>query len=192
MQFGIQQIKGNWDDGYVLSKHTISSTYLGDDENGRAKFDTLRSKPGEALYQLKYRNDWTQVGPLAAELAAHIWPLFDRIDLIVPMPASTPRNRQPVSELAWALANIVGAKVSDTLLSKAPTTQLKNLTSKDEKAAVLAGQFSIMDAIPGAARHNILLLDDLFHTGASMEAACAALRTYPKVGRIYAAAVTWR
>ena len=192
MQFGIQPINGNWDDGYVLSKHTISSTYLGDDENGHPKFDTLRSKPGEALYQLKYRNDWAQVAPLAAELATHIWPLFDRIDLIVPMPASTPRNRQPVTELALALAQIVGAKVSDTLLSKAPTAQLKNLNSKDEKAAILAGQFTVTDAIPGDAKHNVLLLDDLFHTGASMEAACAALRTYPKIGRIYAAAVTWR
>lgn len=192
MQFGIKQIDGNWDDGYVLSKHTISSTYRCDDENGRPQFDTVRSKPGETLYQLKYRNDWAQVAPLAAELATHIWPLFDRIDLIVPMPASTPRNRQPVRELALALAKIVGAKVSDTLLGKAPTAQLKNLNSKDEKAAILAGQFTVTDAIPGDAQHNVLLLDDLFHTGASMEAACAALRTYPKIGRIYAAAVTWR
>ena len=192
MQFGITKIEGNWDDGYVLSKHTISSTYLGDDDNGRPKFDTLRSEAGEALYQLKYRQDWNQVAPLAAELATHIWPLFDRIDLIVPMPASTQRQRQPVRELAWALATLVKAKASDTLLTKAPTTQLKNLTTKEEKAAILEGQFTVADAIPGDAKHNVLLLDDLFHTGASMEAACEALRSYPKIGRIYVAAVTWR
>lgn len=192
MQFGIQQINGNWDDGYVLSKHTISSTYRCDDENGRPQFDTVRSKLGEALYQLKYRNDWKQVAPLAAELAAHIWPLFDRIDLIVPMPASTQRNRQPVRELALALAALVNAKASDTLLTKAPTTQLKNVATKEEKAAILAGQFTVADVIPGNAGHNVLLLDDLFHTGASMEAACTALRGYPKIGRIYVAAVTWK
>jgi predicted amidophosphoribosyltransferase len=192
MQVGVRQIAGNWDDGYVLSKHTISSTYLGDDDNGHPKFDTLRSKAGEALYQLKYRQDWNQVAPLAADLASHVWPLFDRIDLIVPMPASTQRNRQPVRELAWALAALVNVKASDTLLTKAPTTQLKNVATKEEKAAILAGQFTVTDVIPGNAGHNVLLLDDLFHTGASMEAACTALRGYPKIDRIYVAAVTWK
>lgn len=188
----IKQIHGNWDDGYVLHKHTVSSTYLGDDANGRPQFDTIRTAPGEALYQLKYNKNWAQTAPLATALAKHIWPFFDSVDLIIPMPASNLRPRQPVTELARALGTLVGVEVSETLLTKAPTTQLKNLTTKDEKAAVLAGQFTVADGIPGNTKHTILLLDDLFHTGASMEAACAALRTYSKIGTIYVAAVTWR
>ena len=42
--------------------------YLGDDEYGHPRFNTTRSEPGEALYQLKYRADWNQVQPLAAQL----------------------------------------------------------------------------------------------------------------------------
>jgi predicted amidophosphoribosyltransferase len=188
----IKQIHGNWDDGYVLHKHTASSTFIGEDEFGHPRFDTVRSEPGEAVFQLKYRDGWTQIPPLAKALAGEILPRFDSVDLIIPMPASNPRPRQPVTELARALGTLVGVKVSETLLTKAPTTQLKNLTTKDEKAAVLAGQFTVADGIPGNTKHTILLLDDLFHTGASMEAACAALRTYSKIGTIYVAAVTWR
>ncbi len=116
----IKQIHGNWDDGYVLHKHTVSSTYLGDDANGRPQFDTIRTAPGEALYQLKYNKNWAQTAPLATALAKHIWPLFDSVDLIIPMPASNPRPRQPVTDLARALGTLVGVKVSETLLTKPP------------------------------------------------------------------------
>jgi predicted amidophosphoribosyltransferase len=52
--------------------------------------------------------------------------------------------------------------------------------------------FSVNDEITNVGKWNVLLVDDLFHTGASMEAACNALRAYPKVGKIYVAALTWR
>jgi hypoxanthine phosphoribosyltransferase len=41
-------------------------------------------------------------------------------------------------------------------------------------------------------RWNVLVVDDLFDSGASMDAACAVLRKYPKVGKIYVAALTWK
>lgn len=37
---------------------------------------------------------------------------------------------------------------------------------------------------------NLLLIDDLFDTGASMEAACAILRGIEAIGSIYVAALT--
>ncbi|WP_456024069.1 hypothetical protein [Pseudomonas protegens] len=39
---------------------------------------------------------------------------------------------------------------------------------------------------------NVLVVDDLFDSGASMDAACAVLRKYLKVGKIYVAALTWK
>ena len=69
---------------------------------------------------------------------------------------------------------------------------LKNLGSKDEKVAALAGRFTIKDTITNEGCWNALVVDDLFDSGASMEAVCAALRTYKKINEIYVATLTWK
>jgi hypothetical protein len=83
MQVKIRRIEGDWDDGYALAKHSLSSVYRGENEFGHPQYDTTRSEPGEALYQLKFRSDWSQARPLAFAIAQHIVPRFDRIDIIV-------------------------------------------------------------------------------------------------------------
>lgn len=196
MQVQIKKLEGSWDLGYALHKHTLSSTYLGDDEYGHPRFDTTRSEPGEALYQLKYRSNWNQVAPIAAQLQATLLPLFEKIGLIIPMPASTIRARQPVDELATELGRITGIPVLDNIVVKSPapegSPQLKNLHSREEKDAALQGRFSINPSITNDGCWNALLLDDLFDTDATMDAVCKALRTYNKINRVYAASITWK
>ncbi len=51
------RLPGRWRYGFALDYHTVSSTYLGDDEYGHPMFDTKRSDLGELLYRLKYRSD---------------------------------------------------------------------------------------------------------------------------------------
>ena len=77
----------------------------------------------EALYQLKYRGDWNQIAPLAAQIQATLLPLFGKIGLIIPMPASTTRARQPVDELAAELGRITGIPVFNNVVVKAPAPQ---------------------------------------------------------------------
>ena len=193
MKNSIRKIEGNWDLGYVLDKHVLSSSYIGDNAQGHPQFDTTRTEVGEALYQLKYKRDWNQVPLLASEMATHLYPLFKDVQLLIPMPASNPRARQPVTELTGALAKIVQVPVFDNLLKKKHNgKQLKDLTGKAEKMEALQNTFSIDDTIAGDGKWNVLIVDDLFHTGASMEAACSILRTYPKVLKIFVAALTWR
>jgi predicted amidophosphoribosyltransferase len=195
VQVTIKQITGSWDDGYALAKHVLSSSYIGDDDYGHPQFATTRSDPGEALFQLKYRADWSQVDLLADAIATHIVPLLGRIGLIVPVPASNPRPRQPVTEIAVKLGQLIGRPVFTNLIVVAPAAtavSLKNLGTRAEKDAALAGRFSVVDGIEGDGPWNALLVDDLFDTGASMDATCAALRTYRKIGTIYAAAVSWK
>lgn len=196
MEVQVKKLEGSWDLGYALHKHTLSSTYLGDDEYGHPRFDTTRSEPGEALYQLKYRSDWDQVAPIAAQLQTTLLPLFEKVGLIIPMPASTIRARQPVDELAAELGRITGIPVFDNIVVKSPppegSPQLKNLPSREEKDAALQGRFSINPSINNEGCWNALLLDDLFDTGATMDAVCQALRTYRKINQIYAAAITWK
>lgn len=193
MKVHIKLVEGSWDLGYVLDKHTISSVCVGQNEYGHPVFETTRTEVGEATYQLKYRSDWAQSDPLATAVAKHLLPLLPRIGFIVPMPASNRRLRQPVSELAAAIGAKAEIPVFHNLLAKKPGgVSLKNLTSKQEKLAALKGAFGINDEIGNNGQWNVLLFDDLFHTGASAEAATAALRTYAKVKGVYFAGLTWR
>lgn len=196
MKVQLKKLEGSWDAGYALNKHTLSSEFIGYNEFGKPKFDTTRSEPGEALYQLKYQSDWTQVEPLAAEIKASLLPMFGEVGFIVPMPASTTRARQPVDELATELGRITNTPVFDNLIVKSPapqgSPQLKNLNTRQEKDEVLNGRFSINPAITNEGCWNALLLDDLFDTGATMDAVAKALKTYKKVGKVYVASVTWK
>lgn len=196
MQVQLKKLEGSWDIGYALHKHTLSSVYLGDDEYGHPRFDTTRSEPGESLYQLKYRGDWDQVKPLAAQVKISLLPLFGKIGLIIPMPASTVRARQPVNEIATELGRLTDTPVFDNIIVKTPapqgSPQLKNLHGREEKDAALQGRFSINPAITNEGCWNALLLDDLFDTGATMDAVSKTLRTYKKINQVYAASLTWK
>lgn len=193
MKVAVKQLFGPWDQGWALDKHMLSSTYLGEDEYGHARFDNVRTEVGEATYQLKYKHDWNQVEPLARSLADNIYPKLANVGFIVPMPASTIRSRQPVTEIAEALGKIVGKPTFTDILRKANIGKaLKDLNTKAEKVEAIGSSFSVNDEIDGNGPWNVLVVDDLFHTGASMEAACNVLRTYSKVRKIYMAALTWR
>lgn len=193
MKVSLRQIRGPWRDGWVLDKHIIRSTFKGNDEYGHAQFDTLRTEVGEATYQLKYQGDWSQAAPLAQEIADHILSKYPTIGFIVPMPASTPRARQPVTEVANELGRLTGIPVMDNVLAKARGgKKLKDIVDKAEKLEAIGDSFSVNDGISTDGKWNVLVVDDLYHTGASMESACYALRQYSKVKEIYVASLTWK
>lgn len=195
MNVNIKTITGNWDLGYAMDKHLIRSTYLGDNEYGKPMFNNERTAVGEAVYQLKYKNNMSQVDALAQCLLDSAIPLFDNINLIIPMAASNVRAVQPVTAITEALATKMGNNMHsfNKLLIKAPGgVSLKDLNTKAEKDAAVAGAFSYQDEIGEGGPYNALIVDDLFHTGASMEAAVEVLRGYNKINKIYVAALTWR
>ncbi|MRU15819.1 ComF family protein [Roseovarius sp. A21] len=195
MEVNIRQLDGPWDAGYALDKHTLSSVCVGHNEYGHPVFETTRSEAGEALFNLKYRSDWSQVDPLAQQLVSSVLPLFDKVHLLLPMPASTTRLRQPVDELCAALSKHSGIPVFDNVLvvneGYQPTAKLKDLRSKEEKQEVLKGKLAANDGIEKGC-WNALIVDDLYHSGATMEAATKALRGYSKINRVYVAVCTWR
>jgi competence protein ComFC len=53
-KFTPRKIIGKWRDGVALDLHTLSSEFIGYDEFGHARFDTVRSPIGELLYKLKW------------------------------------------------------------------------------------------------------------------------------------------
>lgn len=194
MKVKLKKIEGNWELGYALDKHTLSSTFLGYDEYGHGRWDNTRSEPGEALYQLKYMHDFTQVEALAQTIVSEIViPHFPKIGFVVPMPASKQRDVQPVTRLAERVAELMGVTcISDTLMKNAAGVSLKDLTTKEEKEAAISGAFSVIDRISNEGQWHVLLIDDLFDTGATMEAACQALASYNKAKGIYVATISWK
>ena len=187
---------GNWDKGYALDKHSVSSTIIGQNEFGHPIWHTIRTEAGDATFQLKYRSDWSQVAPLAQAIVDQIVPKFQNIGLVIPVPASKPRQRQPVYEVAQSVAKKIAVNSFEGIVAKAvpegACPALKDLGTKAEKVAALEGRFSLKDTINGEGKWNALVIDDLFDTGASMEAVCAVLRTYPKIKKIYVATLTWK
>lgn len=193
MQGNIKAIYGNWDKGYALDKHMLRSTYLGDNEQGHPQFHNERTETGEAVYQLKYKYQWDKAEVLAQAVAEQIVPHLGPIGLVIPMPPSKQRAQQPVHVVAAALAKKLGVHSFEKILLKNYTGQsLKDLHAREEKVKALSGTISLSDKIAGDGKYNALVLDDLFDSGASMEAACAVLRTYAKIDKIFAVALTWK
>lgn len=193
MRVVLKQIWGSWNKGYALDKHTTSSTPIGHNEHGYMQFHTERPPAGEALYQLKYKHDFDQVEELAEAVVKNIVPNLPKFSMVIPMPASNIRERQPVTEIASTIAYKLDMPMFDDLLRKTPNgTSLKNLKTKEEKVAALAGTMTINPQIASKGKWNALLVDDLYDSGATLDEACRVLSTYEKIGEIYVATMTWK
>lgn len=187
----LQKIKGNWDLGYSLDKHVISSVYIGDNEYGKPQFDTKRSEMGDALYQLKYKFDNTKSLPIAQQMVNSLSSLF-KPSFIIPMPASKARKIQPVTEIAKHISVLMNIPyIENILVKKASGIQLKDIDNKEDKIQALLGIFSFNDKLAGGL-YDVLVIDDLYDTGATLEAATTTLRNYEKIRHIFVATVTRR
>lgn len=165
-------IPGRWREGYVLDVHTTSSTYVGDDAFGHPMFETLRSPAGEMLYRLKYSNDAAAVEPLCAALVRFIRKWKPGIDLLVPVPPSRKRPKQPVLILANAVATAMGLAVAPQAVNPmAGLPEIKDVHGYDSRMKLLKGAFKVT----GVKGRRVLLLDDLYRSGATMNAVAGAL-----------------
>lgn len=186
----MQRIFGNWDVGYSLDKHSISSVFIGNNEFGHPMFDTTRTEIGEALYQLKYNSDRSQINTLGQQVVDSLGKHFQSASFIVPMPASKQRAFQPVNEIAKQIAALMNIPYIDNILVKtAFTAQMKNMPSKEERVKALCSTFKVNDVLAEGA-YNALIIDDLYDTGSSLEAATAMLRQYAKIKKIFVATIT--
>ncbi len=184
-----QGVKGPWKAGIVLDWHTVASQVIGQNEFGHPIFDNTRSEIGELLYQFKYRGDQTALQKI---LTASIDYLRERIqvrfDLIIPVPPSNP-TRTVTSQLAKGLAHGLGTKFSDTALVKSKnTSELKSVSDPEVRKQILEGAFRAdkqqLDS------KSVLLVDDLYRSGATLEAATTALTAQGGARVVYVLAVT--
>jgi len=169
------EIPGPWNYGGAFALHTVSSTYIGVDEHGHNRWDNTRSEMGDLVYRLKYRHDRSAL--------SRIVELLDRVaglegfHLFIPIPPTDKtRKSQPVTEIAEALGRRRGVAVrTDILQKKAGGEQLKNVGDPVERERLLRESIYIEngDAVKG---RRILLVDDLYRSGATLTAATQVLR----------------
>lgn len=168
------RIAGRWSNGFTLDVHTASSELLGHDEYGHPQFASKRSEIGELLYKLKFRRDRSVIPEIAAVVGTFAESYLPTVDLIVPIPPSTPRTEQPVILLAHAIGARIGIPVIEDCVWKVrETSQLKNIFDFDQRLRLLDGAFEIDRSLANGKR--VLLFDDLYRSGATLNAVTSLL-----------------
>jgi predicted amidophosphoribosyltransferase len=183
------EIKGSWDTGYVLDRHTISSTMIGYNEFGHPEFDTQRSPLGELVYRLKYKSHKSAIASIVETIVSFVQGRAIQADVIVPMPPSKlQRPYQPVIEIASELSKVLKIALDTTSLKKTKTTpQMKDIGDYSERVAALDTAFTVGNDLEGK---RVLLIDDLLQSGATMNVVAKALREQGRAKAVYAIALT--
>lgn len=177
------KLEGNWKAGLAFDVHTLSSTYLGPDEFGHDKFENTRSEMGELVYQLKYKKDKSTLARILCLLDKIKG--IDQFDYVIPIPP-TDRSRafQPVTEIAKAIGAHYKVEVlTDVLKKQAGGPQLKNVNDLEERKKLLRASLAIdnADIVAGC---DILLVDDLYRSGATLEVATELLYEQGKASKV--------
>ncbi|MBN1795046.1 MAG: ComF family protein [Sedimentisphaerales bacterium] len=179
------KLKDSWNEGFALDYHTISSIYIGDDEYGNPQFDTKRTAIGELLYKLKYCSDKTVISTLNhlafRFIKVHKW----SIDMVIPIPPSNVnRTFQPVYLLAEALAKSLDVSLrKDCVVKIKDTPQIKSVYECDKRLKILKDAYSVLTT--EVAGKKVLVVDDLYRSGATLKAVTQALKSEGKVSDIY-------
>jgi competence protein ComFC len=128
----------------------------------------------EIVHALKYRGYTQVVEKLAAPLMLGVIEGEARFDAVVPVPLHRSRLRlrgfNQAELLARALSRKMNAPVSDTLQVVRRTRDQVELTAAERRANV-AGAYTARNRVRG----RVLLIDDVFTTGATMSACAETL-----------------
>jgi competence protein ComFC len=172
-----QEIKGPWTKGYVLDLHSTQSIFLGYNELGHPEFDTQRTELGELLYRLKYRGDETALVEIgdAAESFIRTWGI--QPSLVVPVPPSASRTVQPVFQITDEVGTRLRVPVTRTAIRKRKQiSELKNIYDLEERRRLLGDAFAVSRS--EVREQRILVVDDLYRSGATLEAVTRVLMDF--------------
>lgn len=188
MQLNPSKVHGNWDDGYALDRHIESSLYIGENEHGHPQFETTRTELGELIYKLKYRGDQSAVALIAQAASDFVKDWNPGIELIVPVPPSKHRAVQPLFQIADEVGRLLNLPVDKASVRKTKATpELKNVDLA-KRLELLVGAHPVDDrAMRG---RQVLLLDDLYQSGATLNALGRLLKEAGGVSKVFALALT--
>ncbi len=148
-----------------------------------------------AIAALKYENkpqiarplgQWLGQGWLAqADQHPHRSPdnrdqLLNRSPIVVPIPLHPAKQRKrgynQAELLAEGFCQVTGLKLSPQGLRRVRETEAQFALSADDRAHNLAGAFSANSALQQRSSTSVLILDDIYTTGATIKAAVQAFQ----------------
>lgn len=213
MNINPQTLTGHWKAGFALDLHTLSSVpkewttkkvtvheFIDGEfvavekevQDKVTKWDTTYTPIGLEMNHLKYWKEKHRaevIGATAAEFLkqkAAGW----GINLIIPIPPSdTTREFQPVYEVVNHIGRLSGLPVDFQILKKLKSTsQLKEIEDPTRRKEVLTGAFSIQNnSLTGK---NVLLFDDLYRSGETLNAVCDIIINQGKAKSVYVLTIT--
>jgi ComF family protein len=136
----------------------------------------------EAIHALKYRGRTRLAQPLG-EMLAHCWAQFApqgaEVQLVIPVPLHVTRARERGFNQSELLARVVAqtheVALNTTVLRRVRPTRPQIALSRSERADNVRGAFEVRDA-SAVKGHTVLLVDDMFTTGATLNECARALR----------------
>lgn len=183
------KLQGRWKVGCALDYHTIKSVFLGYDEYGFSIFDTTYTGIGNLLNRLKYHRDFSVIDELVNVIDKFIEIWEREFDLIIPVPPTRYRQPQPLIILAEAIGLKLGLPVASDCVKKVKNfPQIKDLYDLEERRKLLTGAYKVESSLV----HNkmVLLFDDLYRSGATLNAVTEALYDQGKAAAVYVLAIT--
>ena len=169
-------IEGNWKEGYTLDYFMTESNYKGEDIFGYPIFDVKYSEIGKAMNELKYHKEYDKAAEIAKVVAKFIreeWKIEDKIDGIIATPPTYQREIQPLFQIVKHLGETLKKPISLDFFRKLNSEELKRLP-QEKKIELFKNR--IIKERKLTKRGSVLVIDDIFSTGATLRNLCELLK----------------
>lgn len=175
-------LKGPWDLGYAIALHSISSIPIDPDHH---LYDTKYTPVGKLLHTYKYTVSYSSKDDLVDIAIAIIKVKFHdlTIDILTIPPSNSKRvYYQPMNEIAKGISSNLGIQFYKIFAQKEMGKTMKSIELKNEKKKYLVE--NIYCGANNIKNKNILVIDDIFDSGATLEICTQKLKE-KKCGKVY-------